>query len=215
MASYRRSSGERRQQLKWLLAGAGTGLVTLPLALSLNGSHGLPAFVGKPSWVLGLLALPVSMGVAIFKYRLYDIDRIVSRTLAYTIVTGLLVGVYAGWYCWPPGRCLYRSTPVAVACATLVAAALFYPLRRRVQRVVDRWFNRAATMPTRPWPRSRPGCRTRWTWIPCKATWPVSCTKRWNPPTYRCGSANAAETGFRQLRRQRQARLSYGSCRAL
>jgi hypothetical protein len=144
VASYRRSSGERRQQLKWLLAGAGTGLVTLPLALLLNGSHGLPAFVGNLVGAVGLLALPVSMGVAIFKYRLYDIDRIVSRTLAYTIVTGLLVGVYAGLVLLATRALpVSLSTPVAVACATLVAAALFNPLRRRVQQVVDRRFNRA------------------------------------------------------------------------
>jgi hypothetical protein len=144
VASYRRSSGERRQQLKWLLAGAVAGLVTLPLALSLNGSHGLPAFVGSLVGAVGLLALPVSMGVAILKYRLYDIDRIVSRTVAYAIVTGLLIGVYAALVLLATRALpVSLSTPVAVACATLVAAALFNPLRRRVQRVVDRRFNRA------------------------------------------------------------------------
>jgi hypothetical protein len=78
------------------------------------------------------------------RYRLYEIDRIISRTLAYTIVTGLLVGVYAGLVLLAtralPGT---PSTPIAVAGSTLVAAALFSPLRRRVQRAVDRRFNRA------------------------------------------------------------------------
>jgi hypothetical protein len=144
VASYRRSSGERRQQLKWLLAGAVAVPVSLPLALSLNGSHGLPAFLGNLVGAVGLLALPVSMGVAILKYRLYDIDRIVSRTVAYAIVTGLLVGVYAGLVLLATRALpVSLSTPVAVACATLVAAALFNPLRRRVQQVVDRRFNRA------------------------------------------------------------------------
>jgi hypothetical protein len=88
--------------------------------------------------------LPVGMGVAILKYRLYDIDRIISRTLAYAIVTGLLVGVYAGLVLLATRALpVALSTPVAVACATLVAAALFNPLRRRVQQVVDRRFNRA------------------------------------------------------------------------
>jgi hypothetical protein len=141
-ASYRRSSGERRQQLKWLLSGAAVGAVTLPLALSQSGSHGLPSLVGNLAGAVGLLALPVSMSVAIFKYRLFDIDRIISRTLAYAVVTGLLVGVYAGLVLLATGV-LPFSTPVAVAASTLAAAALFSPLRRRVQRVVDRRFNRA------------------------------------------------------------------------
>jgi hypothetical protein len=84
----------------------------------------------------------VSIGVAILKYRLYDIDRIISRTLAYAIVTGLLVGVYAGLVLLATGVFRFHGT-VAVAAATLAAAALFAPLRRRVQRAVDRRFNRA------------------------------------------------------------------------
>ena len=62
-----------------------------------------------------------------------------------------------------------------------------------------------ATTRTRPWPRSRRGCKTRWTWMRSKMTWPVSCTEPWNPPMCRCGSGNAAEAGFRPLR-HRQAR---------
>jgi hypothetical protein len=80
--------------------------------------------------------------VAILKYRLYDIDRIISRTLAYAIVTGLLVGVYAGLVPLAT-RVLSVHTPVVVAAATLAAAALFNPLRRRVQQLVDRRFNRS------------------------------------------------------------------------
>jgi hypothetical protein len=132
-ASYRRSSGERRQQLKWLLTGGVVGGIGLGLALL-----GLSDLAGT---VLGL-ALPASMGVAIFKYRLYDIDRIISRTLAYAIVTGLLVGVYAGLVLLATQVLKFHST-VAVAAATLAAAALFNPVRRRVQWVVDRRFNRA------------------------------------------------------------------------
>jgi hypothetical protein len=86
--------------------------------------------------------LPVSVGVAILKYRLYDIDRIISRTVAYAIVTGLLVGAYAGMVLLTT-RVLSFSSPVAVATSTLAAAALFSPLRRWVQRAVDRRFNRA------------------------------------------------------------------------
>jgi len=90
----------------------------------------------------GIIALPVSIGVAVLRYRLYEIDRIVSRTLAYAIVTGLLVGVYAGLVLLAT-QVLRFSSPVAVAAATLAAAALFNPVRRRVQRAVDRRFNRA------------------------------------------------------------------------
>jgi hypothetical protein len=80
--------------------------------------------------------------VAVLRYRLFDIDRIISRTLAYAIVTGLLVGVYAGIVLLAT-RVVSITAPVAVAASTLAAAALFNPLRRRVQRVVDRRFNRA------------------------------------------------------------------------
>ena len=92
--------------------------------------------------VIGFLALPVSIGVAVLRYRLFDIDRIVSRTLAYAIVTGLLVGVYAGLVLLTT-EVFGFHTPVAVAASTLAAAALFTPVRRRVQRLVDRRFNRA------------------------------------------------------------------------
>jgi hypothetical protein len=134
--SYRRSSGERRQQLKWLMAGsavAGAG-IGIPLLL-LGGA-------GGPFVLAGFFALPVSIGVAVLRYRLFDIDRIISRTLAYAIVTGLLVGVYAGLVLLAT-RVVSITAPVAVAASTLAAAALFNPLRRRVQRAVDRRFNRA------------------------------------------------------------------------
>ncbi len=90
----------------------------------------------------GSLRCRSAIGVAILKYRLYDIDRIISRTLAYAIVTGLLVGVYAGLVLLATQVLKFHST-VAVAASTLVAAALFNPVRRRVQHAVDRRFNRA------------------------------------------------------------------------
>ena len=98
-------------------------------------------WVDNLAW-FGLAALPVSMGVAILKHRLYEIDRIISRTLAYAAVTGVLVGVYARLVLLAT-HVLDVTTPVSVAAATLAAAALFSPLRRRVQRIVDRRFNRA------------------------------------------------------------------------
>jgi hypothetical protein len=135
VASWRRSSGERRQQLKWLLSGTVVCAVLGIWALATNSAIWEVA-------ILGLCALPASMGVAILRYRLYDIDRIISRTLAYALVTGLLVGVYAGLVLLAT-QVLRFSSPVAVAASTLAAAALFSPVRRRVQRAVDRRFNRA------------------------------------------------------------------------
>ncbi len=135
VASWRRSSGERRQQLKWLMSGGVVfGAAVVPALASSSVLWELAAFA--------FAALPVSIGVAILKYRLYDIDRIISRTLAYALVTGLLVGVYAGLVLLAT-QGLRFSSPVAVAASTLAAAALFSPLRRRVQRTVDRRFNRA------------------------------------------------------------------------
>jgi hypothetical protein len=139
-ASYRRSSGERRQQLKWLLGGSAVTVAGLALSIILGGT-GLAGAVGSVSLVVAVFALPVCMAVAVMKYRLYDIDRLISRTVAYAIVTGLLIGVYVGLVLAAQG--FGSRTPVRVAVATLVAAALFNPLRRRVQRVVDRRFNRA------------------------------------------------------------------------
>ena len=142
VASYRRSSGIRRLQLKWLLAGSATALICVPLTVFLSGMRGLPGLAGGITGAVALLAIPVCMGVAILRYRLFDINRIISRTLAYAIVTGLLVGVYAGIVLLAT-RVASLKEPVAVAGSTLAVAALFNPLRRRVQRAVDRRFNRA------------------------------------------------------------------------
>jgi hypothetical protein len=135
--SWRGAAGERRQQLKWLASGAAVTLVVLAASFGISS-----ASVGGEVLGIGLAALPVSIGVGILKYRLYDVDRIISRTLAYAIVTGLLVGVYAGLVLLATEVLRFHSS-VAVAVSTLIAAALFNPLRRRVQHRVDRRFNRA------------------------------------------------------------------------
>lgn len=144
-ASFRRASHERRQQLKWLMSGAaaclvGAAIVTLGGSLDTHPSRLAVAATGVASVVT--IAFPLSIGVGILKYRLYDIDRIISRTLGYAIITGLLIGVYASLVLLVT-EVLAFTTPVAVAVATLTAAALFSPLRRRVQHAVDRRFNRA------------------------------------------------------------------------
>jgi MFS family permease len=144
---YRRSSGERRQQLKWLYSGAAVFLALLcislyaaPLALGDSPGSGPPAL--GDLFNLGVAVLPVCIGVAVLKYRLYEIDRIISRVISYAIITAVLAGVFAGLVVLAT-NVLPVKTPVAVAAATLAAAALFNPLRKRVQRAVDRRFNRA------------------------------------------------------------------------
>jgi hypothetical protein len=141
IVAYRRSTGERRQQLKWLMSGGAIGIIGFSFALVFGTASNSLARVLSFGF-LGVIAVPVSLGVGVLKYRLYDIDRVISRTLSYTIVTGLLVGLYVGIVTLAT-RTLPLSSPVGVAASTLAAAALFTPLRRRVQRIVDRRFNRA------------------------------------------------------------------------
>ena len=141
--SWRRASSERRQQLKWLASGAVVTLVCGAVSGTFSSSGTtILSVVGNYAW-FGWAALPVSIGMAILRYRLYDIDRIISRTLAYGIVTSLLLGVYAGLVLLATHGLSFH-TPVAVAASTLAAAALFTPVRHRVQRMVDRRFNRAS-----------------------------------------------------------------------
>jgi MFS family permease len=138
---YRSATGDYRQQLKILIAGAVTSAVCGFVLIGFSGRHGVLAIlVGVAS--VGLTALPVSLGIAVLKYRLYDIDRLVSRTLTYGLVTAGLIGVFLALVVVTT-RVLPFSSPVGVAASTLAAAALFNPLRTRVQRVVDRRFNRA------------------------------------------------------------------------
>ncbi len=145
---YRRSTGDRRLQLKWLYGGAVISLLFICGALAFYANTGNSSAKGPVNavigvmFIVGLVALPVSMGVAILKYRLYEIDRIISRTLSYALVTGIVIGLYVGVITLVT-RVLGFSSPVAVAASTLAAVALFNPLRHRVQHVVDRRFNRA------------------------------------------------------------------------
>jgi hypothetical protein len=129
--------GEQRQQLKWLASGGALTLAILAVSFGISSTGAAGEVLG-----IGLAALPVGIGVGILKYRLYDINRIISRAVSYAIVTGLLVGLYAGLVLLATQVMTVKS-PVAVAAATLAAAALFNPLRRRVQHAVDRRFNRA------------------------------------------------------------------------
>jgi hypothetical protein len=133
---FAKSSGEERLQLKWCAAAALLLVVVFVASIWLNSA------VVNVLQSLAFVCLWMAIAIAVLKYRLYEIDRIISRTLAYAIVIGLLVGVYAGLVLLAT-QVLTIKSPVAVAGSTLVAAALFSPLRSRVQRTVDRRFNRA------------------------------------------------------------------------
>jgi MFS family permease len=140
---YRRSAGERRQQLKWLYSGAAVFVAAAFVAfLSPANSSALSQVATNLTIPLGFAAFAVCIGVAVLKYRLYEIDRIISRVISYAIITAVLAGVFTGVVVLATDVLPFTS-PVGVAASTLVAAALFNPLRRRVQRAVDRRFNRA------------------------------------------------------------------------
>jgi hypothetical protein len=136
---FRRSRGIERQQLKWLVYAAAMTLLVII------------ATQGFQRWQLGaillfpvLASVPAAAGIAILRYRLYDIDRIINRTLVYGLLTVLLGAVYVGGV-FTLGRLLNPITgesSLAVAASTLAVAALFQPARRRLQAVVDRRFNR-------------------------------------------------------------------------
>jgi hypothetical protein len=142
VARERRSTATERQQIKWLAWSGCLVAVALVPAVSLSLTPGTAARVASGALFAAVLAMPAAVGVAVLRYRLYDIDRVISRTVAYAIVTGLLVGVYAGLVLLSTQVFKFHST-VAVAASTLAAAALFSPVRWRVQRTVDRRFNRA------------------------------------------------------------------------
>jgi hypothetical protein len=143
---YRRAHGVERLQVRWLAA-AGSALVAALVIGGFGDVFGVRALAlaGEIGGLAALVALPVSIAVAVLRYRLYDIDRIVSRTVSYALLTGVLGSVYlaavlASSRVFAP---LGAGSELAVAAATLATAALFAPARQRIQAVVDRRFNRA------------------------------------------------------------------------
>jgi peptidoglycan/LPS O-acetylase OafA/YrhL len=136
---FRSSRGVERQQMRWVAAGAAAAVGGL--LLSLPNGLGI-----TPDWTSAiifpaLLCPPLAVAVAVLRYRLYDLDRVVSRTLTYGLVTVLLAAGYAV-VVLGLGRLLGQDSSLVVAAATLTAVAAFAPLRRRVQGLVDRRFNR-------------------------------------------------------------------------
>jgi hypothetical protein len=138
---FHRAQGVERQQLKWFTY-AGALMVLFGLVPELLPTT---AKVSEALWGLGAVFVPVAAGIAILRYRLYDIDRLINRTLVYGLLTALLAGVYVGLVLLLGqvfGRLGTEPSSWAVAGATLAVAALFQPARRRIQSVVDRRFNR-------------------------------------------------------------------------
>ena len=128
---FRRSRGEERQQLKWFMfcVTAALGLFWLQ-------------FLADWLFLVAIVLPGIGIGVALLRYRLYDIDRIISRTSSYAVVTGLVLATYAV-IVTAITRLLGNESPLAVAAATLVAAAVARPALRRIQALVDRRFNRS------------------------------------------------------------------------
>jgi hypothetical protein len=133
---FRSSTGIERQQLRWVVAGAAGAVAGL-----LGGALAPQRTVVSSILYAGVLCVPVAVAVAVLRYRLWDLDRLISRTLTYALVTALLVVPYL-LIVPAAGRLAAGSGSLAVAAATLTAVALFQPLRRRVQDLVDRRFNR-------------------------------------------------------------------------
>ena len=135
---WRRSTGIQRLQMRWLVP---TGLLLI-LGSVVNGMVANGSAWGEVALLGGLFSLPAAIAVAVLRYRLYEIDRIISRVISYTLVSTVLALLYAAVVVLP-STVLHLDSNLLVAAATLAAAAAFVPLRRRVQTAVDRRFNRS------------------------------------------------------------------------
>jgi hypothetical protein len=141
---FRRSRGIERLQLKWVALAMAVAVATIILTFAVSTA---PTFVQNFAWLASVVAvcsIPIAIGFAVLRYRLYDIDRLISRTLVYAALTVVLGGGYAGLVL--AGQALFSSfaggSNLAIAVSTLIVAALFLPIRARLQRIVDRRFYR-------------------------------------------------------------------------
>ena len=139
---YRRADETERHQLKWLIADAAVAAIALPVAFL--APEGVATEVALGIGLLATLALPLAIGVAVLRYRLYEIDRIISRTIAWALISGVVLVTFAVLVVALSALLANQAQgpTLAVAASTLGAYALFQPLRRRVQRAVDRRFDR-------------------------------------------------------------------------
>jgi hypothetical protein len=145
---YRRAAGIERAQLKWFALVMAISLPALLVRFSLYGNDGVELIVSNVALLVayaGFALLPVAIGIAILRYRLYEIDRLISRTISYGVLTAIVGGLFGGFILVFQAVLapVTGSNELAVAGSTLLVFALFQPLRRRVQRLVDRRFNRS------------------------------------------------------------------------
>lgn len=142
---YRRGDTIKRHQLKWLLSTVAIFVVGYTISGNLpdspSGAVSVVGFAANALFGAATLMVPLAIAVAVFRYRLFEIDRIISRTVGYVLVIGLLAVVYAAGAAWLPTR-LGGESPLFVAGSTLAVAALFNPVRRRLLHWVDRKFYR-------------------------------------------------------------------------
>ena len=146
---YRRASGVERAQVRWLAAVA--ALIGLSFAVAIptgSATSGVLLIVANTAWLLlfvGLALLPVAIGIAVLRYRLYEIDRLISRSIGWGVLTVILGAAFVGLVLGLQTLLapFTRSNDLAVAGSTLLVFSLFQPVRRRVQGLVDRRFNRA------------------------------------------------------------------------
>ena len=138
---FRRADAIERQQIKWFVAAGALEVAAVLLTTAVS----LPSPFDMLAAIVVMPLVPIATVVAILRYRLYDIDRLISRTISYGAVTGILAFVFVGTILVSQTvlASFFSGSSVAVAASTLIVAALFQPLRRRVQRVVDRRFNRS------------------------------------------------------------------------
>jgi hypothetical protein len=146
LARYARSAGIERLQLRWLVAGLAAVAIAVPVGFVLFAAFG--SAIEGWAWLPAIVALtlpPIAIGIAVLRYRLYEIDRIISRTIGWALVTGVLVAVFVALVVGFQALLaqITQAETLAVAASTLVVFALFQPIRRRVQTAVDRRFDRA------------------------------------------------------------------------
>jgi hypothetical protein len=145
---YRRATGIERAQLKWFAFVVGISAPALVVGFFLYGNNGVELIVSNVALLIaytGFALLPVAIGIAVLRYRLYEIDRLISRTISYGVLTAIVGGLFVGFILALQALLapVTQSNELAVAGSTLLVFGLFQPLRRRVQRLVDRRFNRS------------------------------------------------------------------------